>query len=287
MASPKSFRKHGTFIYQVPETIADYGSTQLVIEAMQKAGMTHAWVRIHGPTPYGAGAKKIIADFIAALKTAGIAVAAWGWCDGSDPTANAKLALKELSFFGLTDYIADIEHGVHGANWTPNEITKFCTLARAGITGGFGITTFPLIDWHEPELMTAALPFVDMFNPQVYWHHFPNKKMLKQFKRPNGTSYTADNAAEYAALCLDRWDRLMGTTPKDIVVTGQAYWGEGEPPFPQTDADDKVDEFLAGFADFNRIIGLNWWHFGGSKCMSHRMLDAITKANLGTKTYKP
>ena len=287
MASPNSFRKHGTFIYQVPETITDYGSAQLVIQAMQKAGMTHAWVRIHGPAPYGAGAKKIIADFIAALKTAGIGVAAWGWCDGSDPTANAKLALKELSFFGLTDYIADIEHGVHGANWTANEITDFCTLARAGITGGFGITTFPLIDWHEPELMKAALPFVDMFNPQVYWHHFPSKKMLKQFKRPDGTSYTADNAAEYAALCLDRWDRLMGTTPKDIVVTGQAYWGEGEPPFPQADAEDKVDEFLAAFAGFNRTIGLNWWHFGGGKCMSHRMLDAITKANLGTKTYKP
>ncbi|HXO73557.1 MAG TPA: hypothetical protein VN838_31780, partial [Bradyrhizobium sp.] len=141
MASPNSFRKHGTFIYEVSETIADYGSTKLAVEAMQKAGMTHAWVRIHGPAPYGAGTKKIIAGFIAALKAAGIGVAAWGWCDGSDPTANAKLALKELSFFGLTDYIADIEHGEHGANWTENEITKFCTLARAGITGGFGITT--------------------------------------------------------------------------------------------------------------------------------------------------
>jgi hypothetical protein len=39
MASPKSFRKHGTFIYQVAETIADYGSTELVIEAMQNAGI--------------------------------------------------------------------------------------------------------------------------------------------------------------------------------------------------------------------------------------------------------
>jgi hypothetical protein len=282
MASPKSFRKHGTFIYQVAETIADYGSTELVIEAMQNAGMQHAWVRIHGPAPYGAATKKIIAT----LQAADIAVAAWGWCDGSDPTANAKLALKELSFFGLKDYIADIEHGVHGANWAESEITKFCTLARAGITGGFGITTFPLIDWHEPELMKAALPFVDMFNPQVYWHHFPNKKMLKQFKRPDGTSYSLDNAAEYAALCLDRWDRLMGNTPKDIVVTGQAYWGEGEPPFPQTDADDKMDEFLAAFTSFNRIIGVNWWHFGGSNCMSHRMLDAITKAKLGAKNYK-
>lgn len=287
MPSSKSFRKHGTFIYQVPETIADYGSTALVIEAMQKASMEHAWVRIHSQSAYSTPAKKIIAAFIGDLKTAGIAVAGWGWCQGADPTADAKLALKELAFFGLTDYIADIEQGVHGANWTPNEIKTFCQLVRAGVSGGFGITTFPLIDWHEPNLMTAAMPFVDMFNPQVYWHHFPNKKMVKQFKRPGGTSYTLDSAAEYAALCLDRWDRLMGSSPKDIVITGQAYWGEGEPPFTQSDAEQKVEEFLGAFTGFNRIIGLNWWHFGGGKAMSHRMLDAITKAQLGGKNYKP
>ena len=74
--------------------------------------------------------------------------------------------------------------------------------------------------------MKAALPFVDMFNPQVYWHHFPNKKMVKQFKRPEGTPYGQDSAASYADLCLDRWDKLMGDTPKDIVITGQA-WDRG------------------------------------------------------------
>src|SRR5262245_56634601 len=29
---------------------------------------------------------------------------------------------------------------------------------------------------------------------------------------------------------------------------------------------------------YNRVIGLNWWHFGDGKAMSHRMLDSITKA---------
>jgi hypothetical protein len=43
-------------------------------------------------------------------------------------------------------------------------------------------------------------------------------------------------------------------------------------------------EFLAAFASFNRITGLNWWHFGGGKSISHRMLEAIIKARLGTKT---
>jgi hypothetical protein len=284
--SSKSFRKHGTFIYEVPATIARYGNSALTIEAMKEAQMTHTWVRIHSQSAYPNNGKKIIAAFISELKTASVAVAGWGWCEGSDPLADAKLALKELASFGLSDYVADIEHGVHGANWKVDEIKNFCSRVRARVSGNFGITTFPLIDWHEPELMKAALPFVDMFNPQVYWHHFPNKKMVRQFKRANDTAYGQDNAPKYADLCLDRWDKLMGGTPKDIVVTGQAYWGEGVPPFSQGDAEDKLDEFLGAWTGYDRVIGLNWWHFGGGQSMSHRMRNSINKAKLGSKQYR-
>ena len=200
--------------------------------------------------------------------------------------ADAKLAVRELSWFGLSDYVADIEHGVNGANWTVAEIETFCRHVRNNVSGSFGVTTFPLIDWHEPQLMKAALPFVDMFNPQVYWHHFPNRKMVRQFKRPNGTSYGRDKSFEYADLCLDRWDALMGNRPKDVVVTGQAYWGEGEPPFTRVEAEDKLDEFLGSWAGYGRVIGLNWWHFGGGDSMTHRMLDSITKAKLAARPYK-
>src|ERR1700730_14894275 len=37
----------------------------------------------------------------------------------------------------------------------------------------------------------------------------------------------------------------QGANPPDIVITGQAYWGEGRPAFTQAEAEDKVDEFLA------------------------------------------
>lgn len=285
--SSKAFRKHGTFVYEVGPTIARYGTSALAVEAMKEAQMTHAWVRIHNSeAAYSSSEKKAIAAFIKLLVDANISVAGWGWCQGSDPTADARLAVKELTSFGLTDYVADIEHGVHGANWEANEVTNFCTRVRAGVTGSFGVTTFPLIDWHEPELMKAALPFVDMFNPQVYWHHFPNKKMLKQFKRPDGSAYVLGNAASYADLCLDRWAKLMGSTPKDIVITGQAYWGEGKPPFSQDSAEDALDEFLGAWTGYDRVIGLNWWHFGGGQSMSHRMRNSINKAKLGAKTYK-
>ena len=107
----KAFRKHGTFIYQVGATIARYGTSALTIEALKEAQMTHAWVRIHSQSAYSAAEKKIIAAFISELRDADIAVAGWGWCQGSDPTADAKLAVKELASFGLSDYVADIENG--------------------------------------------------------------------------------------------------------------------------------------------------------------------------------
>ena len=284
--SSSAFRKHGTFVYEVDETVHDYGDNAKAIAAMKNAEMTHAWVRIHNATPYGSAKKKIIKQFIDDLKAAGIAVAGWGWCQGEDSSADAKMAADEVSHFQLTDYIADIENGVHDCEWTASEVENFCKKVRPKIAGSFGITTFPLIDWHEPELMKAALPYVDMFNPQVYWLRFPRKDMVKEFKRPNGQPYKLNNAAEYADLCIDRWDTLMGGTPKDLVITGEAYWGEGKPPMTQLEAEDKLDEFLAAWNGFNRVIGLNWWHFGGSKAMKNRMLTSITNAHLGSKPYK-
>ncbi len=286
MASSNAFRKHGTFVYEIDETVHDYGDNAKTIAAMKAAEMTHAWVRIHNDTPYSPAKKIVIKKFITDLKAAGVAVAGWGWCQGNDAAADAQMAAGELADFGLTDYIADIENDVHGANWIPAEVKTFCQKTRPNVPGSFGITTFPLIDWHEPELMKAALPFVDMFNPQVYWLRFPRQDMLNQFKRPSGQPYKLNNAAEYADLCLDRWDKLMGATPKDLVITGEAYWGEGTPPMTQLEAEDKLDEFLAAWTGFNRVIGLNWWHFGGNKAMKKRMLTSITNAHLGSKPYK-
>jgi hypothetical protein len=282
-ADTASFRGHGVFIYDTPETIADYGSIADTVKAIQAMDMRHAWVRIHGTSAYPTATKKTIAGLIAALKEAGIAVAGWGWNQGDSPKSEATLAAKELAFFELTDYIADIEQGVHEANWTEAEVADYCKRVRDAVSGGFGVTSFPLIDWHEPKLMQAALPYVDMVNPQVYWFDFPSTTMLKQFKRPNGSPYTAHDPTEYAALCLDRWTKLMGGTPKKIVMTGQAYWGENG--FTQSAAEAKLDAFLPAFTAFNRIIGLNWWHLGGVKAMSHHMYEALKQAKLGSKRY--
>ncbi len=279
----KAFRKHGTFIYNSAATIADYGSPANVAAAMVRAGMSHAWVRIHGRKADAAPTQAASKSLIAALQSAGIAVAGWGWVQGEDPKGEAAIALKALNTYGLKDYIADIEPGHNNSVWTSLEVDAFCAAVRKGVVGSFAVSSFALVDWHEPQLMSAALPHVDAFAPQIYWFNYPNSKMVQQFKRPDGTNYPIGKAHGYAELCLDRWARLAATSPKPLILTGQAYWGESG--FSQAAAEAKLDEFLAGWRDFGRIAGLNWWHFGGSTGMSHAMLESITNAALGDKTY--
>ena len=103
------------------------------------------------------------------------------------------------------------------------------------------VSTYPLIDWHNPDLMHAAQDYVDAFAPQVYWFSFPNKKMVDQFQRPDGSKYRQNDASEYAELCLDRWLKLIGggTEAADPVRTGLL-----EQRLTRRAAEQKLDEFF-------------------------------------------
>ena len=279
-----SVSKHGTFVYDPIATTKAYGSPENVAAAAKRAGMSHAWLRAHDTGAPSKQTREANLELIAAFKGEGIASAAWGWCQGEDPSAEAKLALKETKALGLNDYVADIEPGHNNSDWTTSEIATFCKAVRHGLEGSFCVSGFALVDWHEPHLYAAALPFVDAFAPQVYWFNYPNKKMQGQFKRPDGSLYDLASPAAYTDLCLDRWTKMMGDTPKPLIVTGQAYWGEGS--FTQQQAEAKLASFLASWTAFERIAALNWWHFGAATGMSHAMLEAIVAADLGSKAYQ-
>jgi hypothetical protein len=281
----RAFRGHGTFVYDAVATIDDYGSAANTAQAMVRAGMGHAWIRVHGRAPLGTAQKAATRSLVDAVKAAGVAVAGWGWCQGEDPRGEARMALRELASFGLVDYVADIEPGHNNSMWRPDEIETFGDTVRGSLEGSFGVSSFALVDWHEPQLMAAILPFVDALAPQVYWFNFPNRTMTDQFHRPDGTAYGRDDPAAYADLCLDRWRRLSLTQPKPLVLTGQAYWGEGS--FTRQDAEAKLQAFLDSWNGYGQIAGLNWWHFGGGTGMSHAMLESIVTAGLGARPYQP
>jgi hypothetical protein len=275
MALPDTFRGHGTFIYAASTTTTKFGSEKKVAEAIADAHMTSAWVQVHTKNKSLAN-NKSTQKLVAALRDRGIGVAGWGWCQGADAKAEAKLAIRSLRDLGITDYVADIEEGVGDAHWTPAEIRTFFETLRGELPDNpVAVSTFPVITWHEPELMKAAAPYVDAFAPQAYWFWFPNQKLRNEF----GTKYGADDPVAYVDLTIDNWRTI---TDKPLIITGASYWNESG--MKEAEAAWKVARFVDRFTAWDRIAGLNWWHFGGN-AMNAGMRDTITAARLDQKPY--
>ena len=275
----KAVSGHGVFIYNAAQTIARYGSADLVAKAMIECDMQHAWVRIHGATQTHSDSPT--RPLIEALKANGIAVAGWGWCQGDNIEFETKLAITSIRQFQLDHYIADIEQGVNDADWTPTEVRTFLSGVRDEFPDAqIGVSSFAFIPLHEPELMAAANDLVDFFAPQIYWFWHPTNKILNKVGA-SPSEFPLNTPAAYARLCLREWRKVV---TKPLVFAGQAYWGE-DPDFTQAVADPKLRSFLEEFDEWDQLQGFNWWHMGGKGqgAMSFEMYNAIKNAKLNSK----
>jgi hypothetical protein len=253
------FSGHGFYVYDLEDVLKDYGSTAAVVSELQRLKIDHLWLRIHGRNYVGSHKNTNLAletAFADSARAAGIAVAGWGWCQGEDIPKEIALAKKAISTFAVDHYVADIEQGENGAQWTKQEVQQFLGGVRPTVVG-LGFTSYGFIDGHAPELLQAAASHVDMINPQAYWYmNYPKASMLSQ----TGTTgkYPLANAAGYAAFCRDRYEHWA---PKPVVVSGQAY-AEGD--FDSNDAVAKLTQFFSDFDRYGDICGLNWWHLGAA-----------------------
>lgn len=268
---------HGVFVFEPAEARKKYGSWQRAAKAVVKMKMSHAWVRGHGKDGPFEVADNL--SLVSALRDAGIKVFVWGWCQGGDQLdRDIQHAAEAITTFKADGYVADIEQGVRGAEWTNSSIKTFLKATREALRGRpLIMSTHGFVPYHEPELMRAAEPFVDAFAPQIYWFWYPNKRMITEFGGRG--AYKINNAASYAKLCLDQW---RSTVRKPIIITGQAYWGEN-PRWGREDAETKMQEFIDGFDRYGDIAGLNWWHLAGSGAMSEKMEQLIIAADFAQK----
>jgi hypothetical protein len=275
----KEISGHGVFIYDAQQTIARYGSIDMVINALKECDMQHAWVRIHGVSPLSSTA--LTHALINSLRDNGIAVAGWGWCQGAQIEAEVELAITSIREFNLKHYIADIEDGVHNSKWTAAEVKSFLKPIREEFNNAkIGVSTFGFIPYHKPELMKAAEEFADFFAPQVYWFWHPSSKILKNVGE-TPEKYPLDSSTSYTRLCISEWKKVVN---KPLVITGQAYWGE-IPGYNQAIAESKLKSFIDNFNDWGKIQGFNWWHLGGKsqEAMSFAMFQNIKNAHLNKK----
>lgn len=289
-----AFCGHGTFIYLAAETLSRYGnSPDRVVQALKKAGMSHAWIRLHDhdlkPEPETPTQK-----LVDALRAAGIALAGWGFDRGAAPEREAEVAANLVRKYALTHYVADIEQDEHDSKWTTTRISQFLKKLRSSLPGGAQIfvSSYPYITAKHPDLMRVAAPLADGFAPQIYWHDYPAGYMLEPGRLPPHPSRPYDrqrdqhSPAAYADLCLDWWRDTVGNKP--LILTGQAYW---ENKFTQHAAETKLVRFLATFDGWSRLTAVNWWHLASAKntpsdgAMTMAMFDAIVSAELKKKPF--
>lgn len=313
-----AFRGHGTFCYLPDETMRHYRNYPVApfdgsgffnslrgffnfgaapaavspdgfVRALKDMDMSHVWVRLFGlEGTMDPVQTRLLVD---ALKAANVHVAGWGYCHGKDAQKEMQTAIDQCATFGLTAFVADVEPGrLLGGTRSKWEIDEFGDFVD-GLVDNFGrdnvgISTWPVLkiqneaDFPSLKLMKHVADRVAMFAPQAYWMTYPKQVHYDAtgFKEAN---YPKNDPASFARLVVDSWRATGFEQP--LVLTGQAYWGEGAPA--QSIVEGKLKTFATTYTAWSKIIGLNWWHAGGSKAMSPAMIDTLVSAKLGLKPF--
>lgn len=299
----KALRGHGTFCYLPDETMNAYAASAVLIPDNLKAtkrayrfahtakqmGFSHVWVRLFGlEGPMPAGPTK---ELLTGLREVGIEVAGWGYCHGRDAKKELQMAADEADRHELVAFVADIEPGRElggtKSQWGTTEFGDFVDgLVEKFGQQNLGMSTWPVLriqnDQAYPSLslMRQAAGRVGVFAPQAYWMNYP-KQVHYRSTGLKEAEYPRNDPASFVRLVIDAWKADGFDQP--LLITGQAYWGEGAPP--ASTMEKKMQLFSQSFADWPKIVGFNWWHAGGSKTMSSTMIQALKDAKLDTKPF--
>jgi hypothetical protein len=175
--------------------------------------------------------------------------------------------------------------------WTSADFTTFVT----GVNGLFGtdnlaLSTWPCVQLREKSvraLMKIAEPLVCLFAPQVYWMDYPGNVHYHTLGY-SMTEYPPHDPVAFVRMMIRAWTDAGFVKP--LVISGQAYWENSSPS--RSVMSLKADQFAQHFADWNQIMGFNWYHAGkgddsnAEGSMSDAMVTAIKTAKLGAKPYK-
>jgi hypothetical protein len=253
---------------------------------------------------------------IARLDQAGINWAGWGYCSGKNWRKSKTLIETLHHDLGMTAFVIDAEPGnlIYKQNptddentlpdiWDPAEFKSFVTALNTEFkTENLAISTWPILQLQdEPanpviQLMKNVAPLVCLFAPQAYWMGYPGDPHYKKF---DYVKYPRDDSTAFVRLVIDAWQQLSFVVKPSLVVTAQAYWeisDKGGSPSRET-MEMKIKQLALNMpdADFQKILGLNWYYAGLPKdpnsktegSMSNAMIRYIGDARFDAKPYKP
>ena len=263
-------------------------------EALRDMGVQHAWVRLFGHE--GSMDEAALKHLVGVLRGADIHVAAWGYSHGDKWRDEIEVAKRLSGAAGIDAFVADIEPGRYfkkdqsdKSTWKEKDLDSF----MAALESHFGrdslaVSTWPVLkiqnDAAHPSLrlMQVIASRVGAFVPQAYWMTYPDDVHYRTtgFKQED---YPRDNPSSFARLVIASWRKDGFAHP--LILTGQAYWGEGNAAVPQSVLERKLDAFTKTFPDWGKIAGMNWWHAGNDKAMSPAMVRSLIAARVDRKPF--
>jgi hypothetical protein len=292
--------------YQSPGGGQPHDNIDRLISALKDMHVSTVWIQLFSRSgEFDTNHENLRTSLIARLTQAGILWAGWGYCAGVNAQRDLGILAGLKTKLGMTAFVIDAEPGnkvipnpADHANPLPDlwKIADFNTFVD-GVVTMFGkdnvaVSTWPVLQLQDTatnpviQLMKNAAARVCAFAPQAYWMTFPNHHHYNAgFDQ---AKYPPNDPSSYVRLVIDSWSKLGITSP--LIISGQAYWGEGGPL--QAPMDAKAASFIATFSDWNKIIGFNWYHGGGNNSaaegsMSDPMIHAIAATDLSAKPYKP
>jgi hypothetical protein len=310
MAINKAFLGHGIFTeYTINNALARYKSygggspavkpSDLIarfVAAMQDMDIHNVWIQIFtrdqkfDMDPASAQLRK---DLIAALANVNIAWAGWGYCAGSNATRDLGWIQQFKNDLGMQAFVIDAEPEESNNKdvWTTADFAKFV----GGVNQLFGtdnlaLSTWPCVQLRESSVKTLlkiAEPLVCLIAPQAYWMNYPGN-VHYQTLGYSKTDYPPNDPVSFVRMMIKAWSDAGFTKP--LVISGQSYWEKSSPS--KAVMNQKTDQFVKHFSDWNQILGFNWYHAGKGDdtgtdgSMSDEMIASIKLAKLGAKPYK-
>ena len=310
MAINKAFLGHGIFTeYSITNALGrfrNYGggvpattpSQQIArfVTAMKDMDIRNVWIQIftrHQKFDMDPANAQLRKDLITALSHANIPWAGWGYCAGANAARDMTWIQQFKAELNMEAFVIDAEpeENKHKDVWTKDDFVNFVS----GVSHSFGIdnvalSTWPCVQLREisvKTLMKAAEPFVCLFAPQVYWMDYPSNVHYHTLGY-SMTDYPPHDPVSFVRMMIRAWADAGFTKP--LVMSGQAYWENGSPSKAVMNL--KASQFVNHFADWNQILGFNWYHAGkgddtnATGSMSDEMVATIKTAKLGAKPYK-
>jgi hypothetical protein len=245
----------GIYLWQIIR-VAE-GDPARIANMAAKANLTHVLIKVaDGKLPYNYyGGVDRVPAVVSELRTRGIQPWGWQYIYGSDPVAEAKMAIQRVNQFSLDGFVVNAEGQFKAAGMATPAKTYMKELRKGLPTLTIGLSSYRYPSVHQDFPWKAFLDYCNFNMPQVYW-------------------LGATNPGQQLVRCVTEFQSLMPGQP--IVPTGSAFeWSDW------TATPAQLIEFLAKARELN-LRGANFWEMAAAKYAKKKLWRTIKLYNWET-----